>query len=68
MHVRKGSDQGENRVLNHDLPLRLGCGQVFEDSMEILRIRESSNAYHLWEDLYAPAFVDEVLQGHWDSR
>ncbi len=67
MHVRKGSDRGEYGVLNHDLPLLLGYGQVFEGSMEMLSI-ESSNTHHPWEDLYAPACVDVVLQGQRDRR
>ena len=68
MHVRKGSDLGEYGVLNHDLPLLLGYGQVFEGSMEMFCIYESSNTHHPWEDLYAPACVDVVLQGQRDRR
>jgi hypothetical protein len=60
MHVRKGSDWGEYRILNHDLPLRLGYGQVFEGSMEMLSICESSNALYPWEDLYAPLQLQPV--------
>ncbi len=59
MHVREGSDRGEYRVLNHDPPLRLRYGQVFEGSIEMVSIYESPNTHHPWKDLYAPACVDE---------
>ncbi len=68
MHVREGSDRGEYRVLNHDLPLLLRYGQVFEGSIEMFSIYESPNTHYPWEDLCAPACVDVVLQGQRDRR
>ncbi len=36
--------------------------------MKMFSIYESSNTHHPWEDLYAPAYVDVVLQGQRDRR
>ena len=68
MHVREGSDRGEYLVLDHDLPLRLRYGQVFEGSKEMVSIYESPNTHHPGKDLYTPACVDVVLQGQRDRR
>ncbi len=66
--AKANTDYYRVRVLNHDLPFRLGYGQVLEGSMEMLRIRETLNGHHPCEDLYAPACVDVVLQGRQDRR
>ena len=63
MHVRKGSDRGEYRVLYHILPFLPGYVQKCEGSMQMLRVRESSNTHHPWQDFNGPAVLDVVLQG-----
>ena len=67
MHIRKGSDPGEYRVLNQAFPFRPGYVQKCEGGMKMLRVREagreSSNTHYPWEDLNGPACVDVVLQG-----
>ncbi len=44
------------------------CDSGMEGSIEMLSIYKSPNTHHPWEDLYAPACVDVVLQGQRDRR